>query len=75
MFDSSRNSFLKINKNFMKLFKDEKSDEWLLYLFDGYNKFDNELKGKSKFRCHQRFGKDRWIKDKNFLKNLKKITR
>lgn len=75
LYDFSRNSFLKINKSLMKLFKDEDTGEWLLYIFDGYDYRDKKLKGKSKFRCHQRFGKEKWIKDTKFLKDLKKITR
>ena len=73
LYDSSKNSFLKIKDSFMKLFKDEESDEWLLYLFDGYDKFKKKLRGKSKYRCHQRFGKNVWIKDDEYLKNLKEL--
>ena len=73
LYDSSKNSFLKINDSFMKLFEDEESGEWLLYLFDGYDKFKKKLKGKSKYRCHQRFGKNVWIKDDTYLKNLKEL--
>ena len=55
LYDQSKNSFLQINDNLMKLFKDEETDEWLLYVYDGFRKRKNKIKIKSK--CHQRFGK------------------
>ena len=70
LYDPSKNSFLQINDSFMKLIKDEESDEWLLYLFDGFEK-GKEHKDKSKYRCHQRFEKFKYFDDDNFLKELK----